>query len=264
VAERARIAEIASFEGPREAPRKLLARLERRLAEHLAPPRGAAESPVERATRTAVLASRRRARARLVLAVAQACDAREFDLALDVACAIELVHHALRVHDDLPALADIGVRRGELTLHVRCGEALALLAGQQLLARAFAVVAAAPGAAAGAARLCLVVARAARRDADEALVEALRRLIPGVIDRSHAVATAHLFGLAAEAGAIAAGVADTAAWGEVGQHLGVCYQATRGEPCLDEARARIPLLATDPHRVLGLLAEVEPFLDWGG
>ncbi len=55
--------------------------------------------------------------------------------------AVELVHAFSLVHDDLPAMDDDDMRRGRPTLHKHAGEAMAILAGDQLLTLAFAAVA---------------------------------------------------------------------------------------------------------------------------
>ena len=62
-------------------------------------------------------------------------------LALGAAAAVELVHTYSLVHDDLPCMDDDAVRRGRPTVHVAYGEALAVLAGDALLALAFEVLA---------------------------------------------------------------------------------------------------------------------------
>ncbi len=64
--------------------------------------------------------------------------------ALPVACAIELVHTQSLVHDDLPAMDDDVLRRGQPTVHVRYGEGLAILVGDGLLAEAFGLLAREP------------------------------------------------------------------------------------------------------------------------
>ena len=62
-------------------------------------------------------------------------------LALPAACAIEFVHAQSLVHDDLPSMDNDTMRRGQPTLHVCVGEALAILAGDGLLAEAFLLLA---------------------------------------------------------------------------------------------------------------------------
>jgi geranylgeranyl diphosphate synthase type II len=78
----------------------------------------------------------KRLRPVLCLAVAEAAGARAED-ALPAAAAVELVHTFSLVHDDLPALDDDATRRGRPSAHVAFGEAVAILAGDALLAHAF-------------------------------------------------------------------------------------------------------------------------------
>lgn len=59
---------------------------------------------------------------------------------LPAGVAVELVHAFSLVHDDLPALDNDDLRRGKPTLHKHAGEAMAILAGDQLLVEAFACV----------------------------------------------------------------------------------------------------------------------------
>jgi farnesyl diphosphate synthase len=75
------------------------------------------------------------------------------------AAAVELIHAYSLVHDDLPAMDDDTLRRGKPACHVAFGEALALLAGDALQARAFGVLAESGIPAAGDA--CALLARAA-------------------------------------------------------------------------------------------------------
>lgn len=60
---------------------------------------------------------------------------------LDVACAVEMVHGASLILDDLPCMDDAALRRGLPTVHRRYGEDTAILASVALLSRAFQVVA---------------------------------------------------------------------------------------------------------------------------
>ncbi len=64
----------------------------------------------------------------------------EMEEALDMACAIELIHTYSLIHDDLPALDNDRLRRGKLTNHIVFGEAFAILAGDGLLNMAFEVM----------------------------------------------------------------------------------------------------------------------------
>lgn len=73
------------------------------------------------------------------LLVIAACEAGggNFEAALPVACAVEMVHTYSLVHDDLPAMDNDDFRRGKPTNHKVFGEAAAILAGDALLTHAF-------------------------------------------------------------------------------------------------------------------------------
>ena len=84
---------------------------------------------------------------------------RTTELSRRSAVAMELVHCYSLVHDDLPAMDNDTLRRGRATAHVRFGEAMAVLTGDALLTRAFAVLAEAGGS--KSARVAAELARAA-------------------------------------------------------------------------------------------------------
>jgi len=63
---------------------------------------------------------------------------------MPAACAIEMIHTYSLIHDDLPAMDNDSMRRGKPTLHVVYGDGLAILAGDGLLAEAFALLAREP------------------------------------------------------------------------------------------------------------------------
>jgi geranylgeranyl diphosphate synthase type II len=82
----------------------------------------------------------KRLRPALAFAGAEAVGAAP-ERALPVAAAVELVHTYSLVHDDLPCMDDDDERRGRPTVHVLYGEAVAVLAGDALLAGAFELLA---------------------------------------------------------------------------------------------------------------------------
>ena len=86
--------------------------------------------------RYALAGGGKRIRPVLCLATTEAAGG-DADQALAAASAVELVHSFSLVHDDLPALDDDEERRGRPTVHVRFGEAQAILAGDALLNEAF-------------------------------------------------------------------------------------------------------------------------------
>ena len=61
--------------------------------------------------------------------------------ALAVACALEMIHTYSLIHDDLPAMDDDDLRRGQPTCHKQFDEATAILAGDGLLTEAFHIMA---------------------------------------------------------------------------------------------------------------------------
>jgi geranylgeranyl diphosphate synthase, type II len=72
------------------------------------------------------------------------------ELALEAACALEMLHTYSLIHDDLPAMDDDVLRRGRPTCHVAFDEATAILAGDALQALAFTILARSGGQVAGA------------------------------------------------------------------------------------------------------------------
>lgn len=113
------------------------------------------------AMRYAVLDGGKRLRPLLVLAAAEAVGAHP-EAALRAACAVELVHAYSLVHDDMPCMDNDVLRRGKPTVHVKFGEAQALLAGDALQALAFELLTPDVGVpAAMQATLCRMLARAA-------------------------------------------------------------------------------------------------------
>ena len=121
-----------------------LQRVESRLEALLPDPAQAPEN-LHRAMRHAVLAGGKRLRPMLVYAAGTALGADE-NLLDAPAAAVELVHAFSLVHDDLPAMDDDDLRRGQPTVHVAFDEATAILAGDALQALAFSALAEEAGA----------------------------------------------------------------------------------------------------------------------
>jgi geranylgeranyl diphosphate synthase type II len=91
---------------------------------------------LDEAMRYSLLAGGKRIRPVLVLATARAVGMEQQDV-LALAVAIELIHTYSLIHDDLPAMDDDELRRGQPTCHVKFGEGVAILAGDGLYAEAF-------------------------------------------------------------------------------------------------------------------------------
>lgn len=83
----------------------------------------------------------KRARAILSILVSEAADGQGREFALHAGCAIELIHAASLILDDLPCMDDATTRRGRRTTHVEYGMASTILASIGLLNRAFEIVA---------------------------------------------------------------------------------------------------------------------------
>ena len=191
---------------------------------------GRTEPRLLAAMRHAVLLGGKRMRPLLTYAAGLACGA---DITrLDApAAAVELVHAYSLVHDDLPAMDDDALRRGQPTVHVAFDEATAILAGDALQSLAFALLADAPvpdaarvsmlaelAGAAGAAGMCGGQAFDLAATGSAIPLDALERL--------HALKTGALLRSAVRLGAIAAG-ADAAARDRLdgfAQALGLAFQ----------------------------------------
>lgn len=101
-------------------------------------------SGLEEAMRYSLLAGGKRVRPVLALATARALGADPADY-LRVAASLELIHTYSLIHDDLPAMDDDDLRRGQPTSHVKYGEDVAILAGDGLFAEAVRLFCEQPG-----------------------------------------------------------------------------------------------------------------------
>jgi farnesyl diphosphate synthase len=106
----------------------------------LLPAEDGAEAVLFRAMRYACLNGGKRLRPFLVLQAARLFGVEEARAAR-VAAAVEMVHSYSLVHDDLPAMDDADLRRGQPSVHKKFDEAIAILAGDALLTLAFELLA---------------------------------------------------------------------------------------------------------------------------
>ena len=183
------------------------------------------------AMRHAVLLGGKRMRPLLAYASGHACGAD--DAALDApAAAVELIHAYSLVHDDLPAMDDDALRRGQPTVHVAFDEATAILAGDALQTLAFSVLARAAlpdarrvallaelASASGAAGMC-------GGQAFDLAATGNAAITLGALERLHAMKTGALLRAAVRLGAIAAG-ADAGTHGALDAYagaLGLAFQ----------------------------------------
>lgn len=101
-----------------------------------APKEGDPAAKVTEAMRYSLLCGGKRVRPALALAFCELCGG-DWHRALPFACAVEMVHTYSLIHDDLPCMDDDDMRRGRPSCHKVYGEAMALLAGDGLLTKAF-------------------------------------------------------------------------------------------------------------------------------
>lgn len=125
-----------------------------------APKEESLDRTVWEAMRYSLLVGGKRIRPVLTLAFAELCGGSA-QQALPFACAVEMVHTYSLIHDDLPCMDDDDLRRGKPTNHKVFGEAMALLAGDGLLTRAFEQALAFSGPSSDAVRGASVLARCA-------------------------------------------------------------------------------------------------------
>ncbi len=190
----------------------------RRAMRRPAPPKLAA------ALEYSVLPGGARVRPMLCLSVARACGDDRPRLADAGAAALELIHCASLVHDDLPCFDDADIRRGKPSVHKAYGEAIAVLAGDTLIISAFETLAV--GAAedcARAAGLIQVLASATGSPHGICAGQAWESESQVDLAAYHRAKTGALFTAATRMGAVAAG-ANPADWEELGARIGEAYQ----------------------------------------
>jgi geranylgeranyl diphosphate synthase type II len=146
--------------------------------------------------------------------------------AIPAACALEMVHTYSLIHDDLPAMDDDDLRRGQPTSHKVFGEATAILAGDALLTMAF-EAAARTGNAAIVAELARAAGIAGMVGGQQMDMDAEGREITlAELRRIHACKTGALIRSALRCGALAGGADDAQldALSAYGEHLGLAFQ----------------------------------------
>ena len=176
------------------------------------------------AMRYAVFPGGHRIRPRLCLAVAEACGDGDPGATDAGAAAIELLHCASLVHDDLPCFDNADLRRGKTTVHVKYGEPLAVLTGDALIVLAFETLARGAGRAPRRlASLLSIVASAVGAPSGIVAGQAWECEPSVSLTDYQRAKTGALFIAATAAGAAAAG-ADPQRWRMLGDRLGEAYQ----------------------------------------
>jgi geranylgeranyl diphosphate synthase type II len=165
-----------------------------------------------------------RVRPRLTLAVSGACGDDDPVAAEGAAAAIELLHCASLVHDDLPCFDDADIRRGRPSVHRAFGEPLAVLAGDALIVSAFQALASGTrGSPLRLPVLLMILTEAAGAPRGIAAGQAWESEPQADLGEYQRAKTGALFAAATMAGAAAAGF-DPEPWRALGDKLGEAYQ----------------------------------------
>ncbi|MCY4304970.1 MAG: polyprenyl synthetase family protein [Aestuariivita sp.] len=165
-----------------------------------------------------------RIRPTICMSVAMACGDDQPKLTNAASIALELIHCASLVHDDLPCFDDANIRRGKPSLHKAFDESLAVLAGDSLIVMAFET-------------LAKIILQDPNRGTQLLLTLAKRTGVPfGIcagqawetedhinLSAYHQAKTGSLFVAATQMGAIAAGQ-DAEPWFELGARIGEAFQ----------------------------------------
>jgi len=227
----------------------------------------------------------KRLRGALVMLSAEAGGGQCGDLVQRAAVAVELIHAYSLVHDDLPAMDNDTLRRGQPTAHVKFGSAMAILTGDALLTRAFGLLAESQDPKAG--EVTEILARAAGASgmiAGQAADMDLCNSGDGIeaIEYIHLRKTAALISASTQMGAIAGGAGETAVshLGRFGLQLGLAFQLvddlldvlgqsetlgkTPGKDLSAGKRTHVALMGLDKAKELAgtltnaAIAEIEP------
>lgn len=192
-------------------PQELRGRVDERLGQIIASE--GSDNNLSSAMRYALLAPGKRLRPLICLISAQ-CLGGKLDDAIDPACALEMIHTASLIVDDLPCMDDAQMRRGQVSCHQRFGEATTILVALALISLGYRVMSEAPGLdAARRTRLVQILARAVgmqgliggqdrdlAADKDPAAATDTHK-----VTHIHELKTGALFIAAAESGGIVAG-----------------------------------------------------------
>ncbi|MDJ1017793.1 MAG: polyprenyl synthetase family protein [Paracoccaceae bacterium] len=190
-----------------------------------------------------------RIRPTILLSVAMACGDANPVLADRAAAALEIMHCASLVHDDMPCFDDADVRRGKPSVHKAYSEPLALLTGDSLIILAFETIAQDGGRDPSQA-LELVLTLARRTGMPFGICAGQGWESESKVDLSayHLAKTGALFMAATEMGAIAGGQ-EAEPWTELGARIGEAFQVADDlrDALMDEASLGKPAGQDDLH-----------------
>ena len=191
------------------------------------PTRDAPPSRLHGAMHDAVFPGGRRARPLLARLVADTYGKGDDEMVGRLAAAVELVHCAPLVQDDLPQFDDAATRRGRPACHVVYGQATAILVGDALLTLAFETLANAPARRAPVAFRLMGVLTAATGSSNGVIGGQALELEPHPVELEiyHRHKTAALFRAACAGAAICCGGdSDVSRWARVGELIGCALQ----------------------------------------
>ncbi len=187
---------------------------------------GGADAPgrLASALHYAVTPGGARIRPTILLSVAMACGDDRPRLTDAAAVALELIHCASLVHDDLPCFDDADLRRGKPTVHRAYSQPLAVLTGDSLIVLAFDVLAEAAGDdAARALGLIRVLSQRTGMPGGICAGQGWESEAQVNLSAYHRAKTGALFIAATQMGALAAGQ-DAEPWEELGARIGEAFQ----------------------------------------
>jgi geranylgeranyl pyrophosphate synthase len=199
------------------------------------PDEAAWPATIHRAVRYSLFAGGKRVRPLLVLAAGEAVGAGPEDV-MPLAVAVEMIHTYSLIHDDLPCMDDDDLRRGKPTSHKVFGEAIAILAGDALLTRAFHLLAELPADADPSLlrRRVRTIALLGEACGTGGLIggqvqdlESERQAVaPALLERLHRAKTGALLGACVRGGALLGGAEDAElAWlGAYADAVGLAFQ----------------------------------------
>ncbi len=187
---------------------------------------------IHRAMRYSLFAGGKRIRPILCMAASDVVRPEAPGVA-EAAATLEMIHTYSLIHDDLPALDNDDLRRGQPTNHKVFGEAMAILAGDSLLTLAFQVLGSL-GHVDASARSALVLELASASGTVRGMIGGQVHDIEGegqvpsagLLDKIHRAKTGALLRASVRMGAIYAGAspADLASLSEYGEHAGLAFQ----------------------------------------
>lgn len=210
-----------------------------------------------------------RIRPTILLSVALACGDDSPGLSDAGAAALELMHSASLVHDDLPCFDDADTRRGKPSVHRAFSEPLAVLAGDSLIMLSFEVLARASGAnPQRAAQMMMILAQRSGMPGGICAGQGWESEAKIDLGAYHRSKTAALFMAATMMGAAAAGQ-DPEPWSELGERIGEAFQVADDlrDALMDEDALGKPVGQDERHgrpnavTLLGLDGAVQRYHD---